>query len=491
MSNEISRRTFLELTAAGAAATVATPLCAAPWSARSGPVPPPWVPSTKVRVGKVLFGRARPAWPMASVDLAAEQKRFEAQLARIQPVLADIELVDCGLITPETNLAPVKEKLQDADGILFLQMTMGCGKVLAELTSLNIPLVLFAEPFCGHEWHTVAAMQREGKRIECHASSRFEDIAIALRPIRAIRRLKEAKVLHVSNRPADPAYVKLIREKFGTEIKSLQLPELQAAYNAVDEAAVRADAESWLRHAARKVEPSQEDLLKASRMALAMANMMKAEGAVAITMNCLGMGLVDRGMGYPCLGFSRFNSMRLGGICEADLKSTMTHLIFNYLVDRPGFVTDPCFDYSNNTILHAHCVSALKMEGPEGPTHPYLLRSHLEDNRSVSLQVKLPVNKPVSMARLIGDNIMLFSTGWAVASPLVERGCRTKLTVRVEHPEKFLETWSSGLHRVIFYGDHTRDIERFCRLMKIRLVREGTDEVRDVPGLTWLPRVHA
>ncbi len=73
----------------------------------------------------------------------------------------------------------------------------------------------------------------------------------------------------------------------------------------------------------------------------------------------------------------------------------------------------------------------------------------------------------------------------------MDRGCRSKLTVRVEHPEKYLEGWSCGLHRVTFYGDHGLDLERFCRLMRIRLVHEGTDEVRDVPGLTWLPHVHA
>jgi hypothetical protein len=98
---------------------------------------------------------------------------------------------------------------------------------------------------------------------------------------------------------------------------------------------------------------------------------------------------------------------------------------------------------------------------------------------------------PVSMARLIGDDIMLFSTGQAVDSPLVDRACRTKVTVRVDHPEKYLENWSCGLHRVIFYGDHTRQVQRFCRLMKIRFVREGAEDLRDVPGLEWVPRIHA
>ena len=445
----------------------------------------------KVRIGKVYFGNAHPSWPMATVDVEAERSRVEKQLARIQPALSDYEWIDCGLVTNDAELAQAREKLQGVDGILFLQQTMGAGKVLNGLLELNIPTVLFAEPFCGHEWHTIAALQQQGKRIDCWASSRFDDIVPALRPFRAIRRLKDAKLLHVSQAPADPDYVKTIKEKFGTEIKSLGPEDLEAAYKAVDQKAAQADAEQWLHGAEKVVEPNSQDMLRASRMALALMQMIRAEQAAAITINCLGMGLLDRGMGYPCLGFSRLNSMGLGGICEADLKSSMTHLIFNYLVGRPGFVTDPCFDYSNDTIIHAHCVAGLKMLGPDGPTHPYIIRSHLEDNKSVSLQVKLPVDTKVSMARLIGNDLMLFSTGEAIDSPLLDRGCRTKLTVRVENLEKFLNGWSCGLHRVVFYGDHASDIERFCRFMQIRLLREGVDDLRNVPGLTWLPHVHA
>jgi len=445
----------------------------------------------KVRVGKVYFGVAHPGWPMAAVDVKAEWNRVEKELTRVQSNLPDIEFIDCGLVANDAELAQAKEKLREADGILFLQLTMGAGAVLNGLLELNIPTVLFAEPFCGHEWHTIAALQRQGKRIDCWASSKFDDIVPAVRPFRAMRRLKDAKVLYVSQNPADPVYAKRIKDKFGTEIKSLGLEDLEAAYKAIDEKAAQADADQWVRGAEKVVEPNGDDMFKAARMALALEQMVKAERAAAITINCLGMGLPDRGMGYPCLGFARLNSMGSGGICEADLKSTITHLIFNYLVDRPGFVTDPCFDYSNGTIIHAHCVAALKMLGPNGPTHPYILRSHLEDNKSAVLQVKLPVGQKVSMARLIGDDLMLFSTGDAIDSPLVDRGCRSKLAVRVENPAKYLESWACGLHRVVFYGDHTRDIERYCRFMQIRLAREGVDDLRSVPGLTWAPHVHA
>ena len=149
------------------------------------------------------------------------------------------------------------------------------------------------------------------------------------------------------------------------------------------------------------------------------------------------------------------------------------------------------FDQSNSTIIHAHCVAATQMQGPDSKPSPYHIRTHLEDNRGVSLMVKMPVGQEVSMARLVGNDLMLFATGDAVDSPFVERGCRSKLTMRVPNLDRFLHQWSSGLHRVIFYGDHTRDITRFCRFTQTRLVHEGVDDLRNEGGLEWQPRVHA
>ncbi|MBN1396372.1 MAG: hypothetical protein JW959_15210 [Pirellulales bacterium] len=487
MNKGISRRLFLGTTASGTASLSLLGALADPAAATETIMPAP----KKVRVGKIYYGVSRPGWPKASVDVEAERNRVERELARIQPQLSDVEWIDCGLASKNEDLARLTEKLRGVDGILILQLTMGMWEMHPKLLELDVPIVLFAEPFCGHEWCTIAALQRQGKRIDCWASSKFDDVVPAIRPFRAIRRLKDAKVLHVSHYPADPAYVKLIKEKYGTEIKSLGPNDLEAAYNEVDEKDAQVEAEWWVRGAEKVVEPTREDLLKASRMSLAVFQMVRQEQAAAITINCLNMGLMERNMGYPCLGFSRLNNIGLGGICEADLKSTMTHLIFNYLVGRPGFVNDPCFDYSNGTILCAHCVSPLKMFGPDGPTQPYIIRSHLEDDKSASPQVKLPVNQTVSMAKLIGSDRLLFSTGEAVDSPLLERGCRTKLTIKVKNPKKYLEGWSSGLHRVVFYGDHTRDIERFCRFMKVKLLREGVDDLSNEPGLSWPTRVQA
>ena len=484
-----SRRCFLKCAAAGA--LLSTPCLSLAERMLMCCPPTSLGPKTKVRVGKLYLGNPHPGWPMSTVDLGAEVRQFEKSLAGMSKGLADVEFVDAGLVRTEPELAGAMAKFGDVDGILVLHLTMGIGGQIQRLFSLNKPIVLFSPPYSGHEWHTIAGWQREGKPIEVFPSSNPEDVLVALRPFRAIHRLREARILHINQSPADPAYCRAIKERFGTEVVSLSLADLQKAYESASLQEAEADARLWIKGAKKIVEPTREEILKASRMYLAMRDLMLQHQGTAVTMNCLGMGLMDKGMAYPCLGFVRFNNLGLAGVCEADLKSTMTQLMFTFLVGKPGFVTDPVFDFATNTIIHAHCVAATQMEGPGTSESSYHIRSHLEDGRGVSLQVRLPVNRRLSMARLIGTDTMLFSTGDAVDSPFVERGCRSKVSMRVENIDRFLENWSSGLHRVIFYGDHSRDISRYCRFAQIRLLREGIDDFKKENGLDWDPHVHA
>jgi L-fucose isomerase-like protein len=488
MCPHLTRRCFLKSTAVGTLSFSAL----GAWANRlQAAAASPLAAKPKIRVGKIYLGHPNPGWPSSAVDLDAEMKRFEEGIAKAAPALADVEFLNAGLVRTEAQLTQAREKFKDATGILVLQLTMGILPQVKSLLELGLPVMVYTVPYAGHEWHTIASLQREGKLIEVLPSSRFEDVAVALRPFRAIQRLRETRVLHVSQGDADPAYCQSIQDKFGTRISSLKFPDLQKAYMDAADAEVEADADRWIREAEKVVEPTRADVLKGARMYIAMRNLLAQHQADAITMNCLGMGLIDQGMGYPCLGFVRLNNELRAGVCEADLKSTMTQLLFTYLVGRTGFVTDPVFDLATNSIIHAHCVAATQMHGPDTQPSPYHIRTHLEDGRGVSLQVRMPVGGKVSMARLIGTDLMLFSTGDAVDSPFVDRACRTKLTMEVENIDRFLENWSCGLHRVVFYGDHTRDLRRFCRFKQVRLVREGVDDLKDVPGLEWEPHVHA
>jgi hypothetical protein len=69
---------------------------------------------------------------------------------------------------------------------------------------------------------------------------------------------------------------------------------------------------------------------------------------------------------------------------------------------------------------------------------------------------------------------MIYFTGDIIDTPDVDRGCRTKITVKIDgDPEKLWQNWAHGLHRVTVYGDLTQDLKRFCRFKEINLINEA------------------
>jgi hypothetical protein len=63
-----------------------------------------------------------------------------------------------------------------------------------------------------------------------------------------------------------------------------------------------------------------------------------------------------------------------------------------------------------------------------------------------------------------GTDKLICFTGDIIESPDTERGCRTKMRVRVDGDlARLWQDWSHGLHRVTYYGDLAPDHKRFCR----------------------------
>jgi L-fucose isomerase-like protein len=180
---------------------------------------------------------------------------------------------------------------------------------------------------------------------------------------------------------------------------------------------------------------------------------------------------------YPCLGFCRLNDMGLGGICESDLRSAMTHIILQGLTGRPGFISDPTVDESSDSIILAHCLGSRKMSGPKGPAAPFKIRTVMERQEGVTPQIEMRVGEKVTQAILIGTDLLLYFTGAIIAAPVGlehDRGCRTKIAVKVDGDvTKLWQNWSNGLHRQTIYGDAAKDMARFCRYKEIRLVNEA------------------
>ena len=154
----------------------------------------------------------------------------------------------------------------------------------------------------------------------------------------------------------------------------------------------------------------------------------------------------------------------------------MTHILFQGLVGRPGFISDPTVDESDNSIILAHCLGTPRMDGPDKPAESYQLRTIMERREGVVPQVKMRIGQKVTQAFLIGTDTLRYFTGEIIDTPVSladDRGCRTKIKVRVDGDVTTLwKNWTSGLHRQTCYGDITKELSQFCRFQEIEMVNE-------------------
>jgi len=481
MDSALNRREFVQVTAAGSAVCLG-------WSGIPGlihggaglglvnsrPL------GSKAKVARLYMGTSHGLWPKPNMDFQSEIRRYGTEFAKLGNELADVDFVVDELVTSAEQAAALRGRLQEADGILAIHFNIGVGPILREVLAVGKPTVVFALPYSGHEWVGFGALQREelGAKLECLLTSDYGQLALAIRPFRAIHHLREARILNLTTRPFE-TYAAAIREKFGTEIRRLDRDRVLAAYEAVTDREARAEAARWARGAVHVVEPPAEDIYRSSRLALALERLLHDEQATDITIDCYGTmwdGTIQL-PAYPCLGFTRLNDMGYGGICESDLASAMTHVLFRGLVGRPGFISDPTVDESNGTIILAHCLGTTKMDGPAGPAAPYKLRTIMERQEGVVPQVEMRVGQKVTQAILVGSDFLPYFTGEIVGAPVgtdVDRGCRTKIVVKVDGDvTRLWKNWSSGLHRQTCYGDITKELQMFCRFTDIRMVNEA------------------
>jgi len=482
MKERIKRRKFLQVVAAGSTLclTGSGMLSFAAYPLKGSTLISPGCRKTKVKVARIYMGTSHGLWPKPHLDFESEMQVYKSHFAKFKEEFLDVEFVVDELVTSPEDVIKIKNRLGNVDGILAIHLTLGVQPIINEILSTGLPTVIFAVPYSGHEWVGFGRLRKEplGAKMECILTTDYYQLAVAIRPFRAIHHLREAKILNLSTRTFTE-YSNDIKNKFGTEIKAVTLEQTLDAYHAIPDRQAKAETERWIREAAQVVEPSEEEIFKSCKLALAFEKLMDEEEATVMTVDCYGT-MWDKTIklpAYPCIGFTRLNNMGLGGICESDLQSAMTHIIFQGLVGKPGFISDPTVDESNNSIILAHCLGTTKMDGPNKPAAPYKLRNVMERQEGVVAQVQMRIGQKVTQAILVGSDHLPYFTGEIIATPISlqdDRGCRTKITVRVDgNVTNLWKNWSDGLHRQTCYGDITQELAYFCRFKDIEMVNQA------------------
>jgi len=420
-----------------------------------------------------LAGKAH--WPMPTLDVPAEMKEIEDGLADVQKKhAANVRLVGGELLKADAEVKPWLDKMGDIDGVLIIPLTQPTPALDTLVNALTVPSLFFYRPYSTHAWSAIGGYQKAGKKIDIVASSSYGELDPYMRAFRTIRHLRRSKVLvGVAQPEARSGVAEAYAKYYGTSFKYVGRKDLQAAFDSANTEQAQKEAEVFTRAALRVVEPKPSEIYSGVRFYLGLKNLMRAEKANAFTIDCFGTLPAATLPGYPCIAWSKLNDAGLYGVCEADLHSTMTQLLVTSYAGVPGFVSDPVFEVSRNEVIHAHCVSATRMKGPSGPASPYIVRNHLETNEGAVLQVLMPVGETITVARFAEPAHMLVSTAEVIGYGDNYRGCRSQIRTRVADASRWLHNYNSGLHRVIFYGDHVRTIEMLGRMLAYRVTREA------------------
>jgi L-fucose isomerase-like protein len=406
-----------------------------------------------------------------------EIQRFEKKLNGIKgelPEDLDMEIHSFTDASEETNFV---DSLSDEDLVVYCALsfrTPGLNILLGK----NIPMIFYQQMYAGHTWN---AKEVRKDNVILFMGSEIKDLTKKIRVLYAYKKFAQSKYLFVTTENRNDILERkgILEKMFNFKGEMVKPEELMKYYENSSIGKAEKGAKTFIENSIGVIEPTEEEIVSAYRMYLGMENMIKDKDADGITIDCLSLFHIMKA--YPCIGFTFLNDRGIPAACEGDVFSLFTMYMFNYLTGLPSYISDPVIDISKNTVIHAHCVAPTKIDGEN--TSPYIIRSHAEDNKSVSLQVRFErMGEKMTVANLLKDADggikVLVSTGRLLGNPETNRGCRTKFELKVEDAQRMLTNWPNGkvscfgLHRVLVYKDWMDEVKDLAKLLNLEVIEE-------------------
>jgi hypothetical protein len=246
-----------------------------------------------------------------------------------------------------------------------------------------------------------------------------------------------------------------VRDFFEDYQRQAETPEMSAL------------ADDYIRRARRMTGATRQDVINGVKSYFVAGHILERAEADAVTMDCLG-ALASLPISLPCISWSRMNDEGIPAACEADLGAVASHILVQYLFDRPGFQQDPVADTADDTVIGAHCSCPTKLRGFEAGPEPFDLMHHHGNRDAVPRTLWRAGQRVTCVDVLPGDgrssSEMLISAGTVVGNMEVppSGGCVVSVKVKFDGDRDVLSY--PGFHQLFFYGDFTGELEDFCRL---------------------------
>ena len=340
------------------------------------------------------------------------------------------------------------------------------------------------------------------------SAAMLEDLVAKVKIIRAIKRLKESRILVITPleylnqvdyqgdrnkhfpKNYNQIYTRALKESLGVELIRIAPHEFYEALEKVNAKEAQEIAERWIDEAQGMKDTTESEVVKTAKSYLAFEALRSHYNcnAVSTHMRSLtGNGKVED-MFWPGLGLMEFQKRGIQAICQEYENIMVAHLLGYYLTGRPSMLGDLMIDTFNNTTILTHCGAPVNPYGDDRRI-PYIIWSHaqspvrgtLKPGSGTGAQVNYPVDEPVTIWKVyvlhkkIGLYIGRTADGHSLYKDFDSIMCRTKLVVKVDDARKIQKHFSPdeyGIHRAGTLGDLRQTIRDFGVLIGFEVVEE-------------------
>lgn len=262
---------------------------------------------------------------------------------------------------------------------------------------------------------------------------------------------------------SDVDYIKA-KEKWGVTFRNIELTDFYNRIEKVSQDIAKNVARDFIDNSAGCKEATDENILEAAVVYLALRDLALDNGLNALTLKCFD--LIDRIKTSGCLALSLLNDEGLVAGCEGDIQAIFSMYLLKVLTGQATFMTNPSLiDVDKNEVILAHCTIATSM------VEKYTIRSHFESRLSVGIQGKMK-NEEITVFKVGGSDLNEYfvSKGQILDNPDSANRCRTQIRVKMEKDVDYFLNNPIANHHIVLKGDYEDYITEFMNKMGCRRV---------------------
>jgi hypothetical protein len=315
----------------------------------------------------------------------------------------------------------------------------------------------------------------------------------------AAPRILEGKKALIFGRPYDSSSVPVphlnadyIYKHTGVRLEYRPISDLKPLLETVDEAAARKEMERWKKGAVEIVEPTDESILRSSRMYVMLRSLIEREGLSALSIDCLSFSFSpDPMLPLPCIAYTRLRDEGVAAPCEADVCMLLSSLLLQEISRKPSFFfnVSEVDTQKSHTILR-HCVAPIQLLGADAEPLPYRLRDYHGFGRDVVPEVQFPVGQEVTIGGFSKDlkdfvvwpgrirpgkhdmetpSFQNLPEDAPASAKNMRRFCSNRAEVEIGYVDRFIQN-IAGIHQVFVAGSYTKAIYEATARMNVNVI---------------------